>query len=147
MARASGEHVPGGDEDQWNAGSFIEVERVGDRNNIDGGHGKQFAVAAIDGVAEDGELAALILQSGDTFCAVIAEMHGRDQNALSGFEVGNILADFDNFAGDVGAENVRQIDAGQSLTHPDVEMVESAGAHADEDLIFARLRVGDGLRR
>ena len=49
-----------------------------------GRDGDQFAVAAIDGIAEHGKLAALVLQSSNTFHAVIAEMHGRKQNALAG---------------------------------------------------------------
>ena len=121
----------------------IEVERVGNGNDVHGGHGDQFAVAAIDGVAEHGELAALILQSGNALRAVIAEMHGRDQHALAGLEVGDVFADFDDFAGDVAAENVRQVHAGQALAHPEVEMVQGAGAHADQNLVFARLGIGN----
>ena len=56
---------------------------------------------------------------------------------------GDVLADFDDFTRDVAAEDVRQFHAGQSLAHPDIEMVERAGPHPDQDLIFARLRIGD----
>ena len=108
-----------------------------------GGHRDQFTVAAVDAVAKHGELAALVLQPGNALRAVIAERHRREQHALSGFEVGDVLADFDNFAGGIGAEDVRQIYAGQPLAHPDVEMVQSAGSNADEDLIFARPGIGD----
>ena len=76
---------------------------------------------------------------------MIAEAHGRDENALADFEIGNIFADFNNFSGRIGAENMRQVDAGEALPHPNIEMVERACADADEDLIFARLGVGDGL--
>src|SRR5208282_21865 len=140
---ASGKHVPRGDKHQWNAGSLVEIERIGDRNNIYGGYRQQLAIAAIDAVAEHGVLAALVLQSGNTLGATIAEKHGRKQNALSGFEVSDIFADFDNFAGNVAAEDVRQVHARETFAHPDVEVVQSAGAHANEYLIFARFGVGD----
>ncbi len=140
---ASGKHVPRGEKNQRNAGGLIEIERVGDRNDIHCGHRNQFAVAAVHGIAEHGELAALILQAGNALRAVITEMHGRKQHALSRFEVGDVLADFDNLAGSVAAEDVRQVNAGQSFAHPDVEMVQSASPHAYEDLVFARLGIGN----
>jgi hypothetical protein len=70
-------------------------------------------------------------------------MHGSEQDALSGLEVSDIRADFDDFAGYVAAEDVGQIDAGQSFADPHVEVVQGAGADADEDLVFARLGIGD----
>jgi len=85
----------------------------------------------------------LILQSGETLFAVIAEVHGREKDTLSGAKVGNVLAGFNDFSGDVAAEDVGQVHAGESFADEDVEVVESAGAHAYEDLIFARLGVGD----
>ena len=84
---ASGKHVPRCDEDQGDAGGLVEIERIGDRDHVGAGHGDQFAVAAVDRIAEDGELAALILQSGKAFRAVSAKVNGRDQHALAGFEI------------------------------------------------------------
>ena len=40
-------------------------------------------------------------------------------------------------------ENVRQFHSGQSLAHPQVQMVHRARFHADQHLILARLRIGD----
>jgi hypothetical protein len=74
---------------------------------------------------------------------MIAEMHGRDEDTLTRLEVGNVLADFDDFAGHVAAEGVREVNAGQASTYPDVEVVQGARAHAYEDLIFTRLGIGD----
>jgi hypothetical protein len=70
-------------------------------------------------------------------------MHGREQHALSGLEVGDILADFDNFAGGVSAQDMGQVHTGQSLAHPYVEVVQSARTHPYEDLILAWLGIGD----
>jgi hypothetical protein len=72
---------------------------------------------------------------------MIAEMHGREQDALSDFEPSNVLADFDNFARDIAAENVWQFHAGQTFAHPDIEVIHGTGSHANENLIFARLRI------
>ena len=74
---------------------MIEIQPIGDGDDIHRGHGDQFTVAAVDGVAKHGKLAALILQAGNALRAVIAEKHGRKHHALPGFEVGNVLADFD----------------------------------------------------
>src|SRR6202166_2122588 len=104
---ASRKHVPGSHEYQRHAGRLIEIERVGDRNDVDSGRRKQFAVAAVHAIADYGEIAALILQSGNALRAVIAEMHGRDQDALADFKIGNILAQFDDLSGNIAAHDVR----------------------------------------
>jgi hypothetical protein len=70
-------------------------------------------------------------------------VHGREQHALADFETSDVLADFDDFSGDVAAQNVRQLHAGQSFAHPDVEVIHGAGSYAHENLISARLRVGN----
>ena len=44
--------------------------------------------------------------------------------------------------GDVAAENVGQVYAGESLAHPQVEMVQGAGAHANQHLVLAGLGSG-----
>src|SRR5947209_19461832 len=70
-------------------------------------------------------------------------MYRRDQHALSGPEVGDVLADFNDFAGHVASEDVRQVNSGQSFAHPEVEVVQRASADADEDLIFTRFGIGN----
>ena len=86
---------------------------------------------------------ALVLQSGDALRAMIAEVHGCEQYAPADFEASYILADFDDFARDIAAEDVGQFHPRQAFAHPDVEMVHGAGFHAHDDLIFARLRIRD----
>src|SRR5208282_111312 len=71
-----------------------------------------------------------------------AEHHGREQHALTRFESADVLADLGHFACDVASENVRQLHPRQSLAHPDIEMVERAGPHPNQHLIFTRLGIG-----
>ena len=107
MAGAHGgkadQHVPRGHEDEWDAGGLIKVECVGNRNDVRRGNGDQLAVAAVDGIAKDGELAALVLHSREAFLAVSAEVHGGDQDALAWRESGNVFADLSDLARDVAA--------------------------------------------
>ena len=101
----------------------------------------EFAIASVHSTAEHSEFRALILQPRCTLGAVIAEMHRREQHPLTGFEAGHVLAEFDYLARDVAAQNVRQFDAGQALTYPEVEVVHCASLDADQNLILARLRI------
>src|ERR1700683_4643856 len=70
-------------------------------------------------------------------------MHGSKKNTLAGRKSADVLAGLDDLSGDVAAQDVRQLHAGQTSAHPYVEVIESTSAHADEHLIFARRRVGD----
>ena len=72
-----------------------------------------------------------------------AVVHRRQQHPLPGFEPADVLAHFDHFAGDVAAENVRQLHSRQSFAHPDVQMIQGTCSHAHQHLILARLRIGD----
>src|ERR1700688_3183125 len=137
----SRKHVPRGDKYQRHAGRLIEIERVGNRNDVDSGRGKQFAVAAIHAIAQDGKIPALILQSGNALRTVIAEMHGRNQDALADFKIGNILAQFDDLPSHIAAHDVRQVHSRQPAAHEYIEMIHGARAHPDQDLILARLRI------
>ena len=94
-------------------------------------------------IAQHRELRALVLQSRDALCAVIAEVHGREQHALAGLEAGDVLADLDDLAGNVAAQDVRQLHPGQPLAHPQIQVVQGAGFHPDQHLVFAQLRVGN----
>jgi xanthine dehydrogenase accessory factor len=73
---------------------------------------------------------------------MIAKVHGREENALPGLEFGDIFAEFDDLARNVAAEDMRQLNAGQAFAHPDIEMVQAAGANPYEHLVLAKLRVG-----
>src|SRR5579864_944113 len=82
---AADEHVPCGKKNQGYARGLIEIEEVGNWNHTPGRNRDQLAIAAIYGVAEHGEFAALILQAGTAFRTAIAKMHGREQDPLFGF--------------------------------------------------------------
>jgi hypothetical protein len=64
---AAGKHVPGGEEHQGHAGGLLEVERIGNWNDVDSRDRHEFTIAAIHSVAQNREFAALVLQSGHAF--------------------------------------------------------------------------------
>jgi len=74
---------------------------------------------------------------------MIAEMHRCDQHSLAGLESVNVLAHFDDLASNIAARNVRQLYPGESLAHPNVEMVHGAGADAYQHVVFAQLWIWD----
>jgi len=78
--------VPRGKKYQRHAGGLIEIEGVGNWNNVYRRNSDQFAIASVNPIAKDGEFAALVLQAGGTLCTAIAKMHGREQDALAGFQ-------------------------------------------------------------
>src|SRR5215469_8577237 len=135
----SDQHVPRRDEYERDTGCLIEIERVWNGNHICDRSCEEFTVSSVNGVADHRKFAALILEPGKAFCAVSAEMHWSDQDALTRFESGDVFANLDDFADDVAAENVRQLHAGQSLAHPHVQMIKRARFHPDQHLIFAWL--------
>ena len=142
MPRAADQHVPGGGEHQRQAGGLVEVQTVRNRDHIHGRHGDQLAIPAIDAIAQDGELRAQVLQSGDALGAVIAEMHRRQQYPLPGLEAGDVLADLGNLSGNVRAQDVRQLHSGQTFADPQIDVVQGAGFDPDENLVPARLGIG-----
>jgi hypothetical protein len=56
---------------------------------------------------------------------------------------GYVLACFDYLAGDVAAEDVRERYFADALANPEIEMIQRAGSNTNQNLILARLRVGD----
>ena len=68
---------------------------------------------------------------------------GDNRTRVPGFRSRDVLAALNHFARDVAAQDVRQLDAGQSLAHPQVEVIQRAGADADEHMILAQLGIGN----
>jgi hypothetical protein len=118
-----------------------EVEFVGKRNHIDGGYRNQLAITALNQVSTHRELGALVLQSRNTFRAMIAEMHGRDEHALAWLEPSDILTDLHDLSREITSENVWQLYARQAFAHPKVQMVHGAGLDSHQNLIFPRLGI------
>src|SRR5262249_5438827 len=50
---------------------------------------------------------------------------------------------FNDFSGDVAPGNVRQLHAGKPLAHPEIEVLHGASFHTYENLVFARLWIGN----
>src|SRR3984893_8749858 len=138
-AGQSHQHVPGCQKYQWQACGLSEVKSIRNRNQVHRGHRDQIAVSAIDSIPENGKFGALVLQSSNAFRAASTEMHGGYQHPLTRFEPGHVLSDFGHFACDVAAQNVRQLHARQSFSHPEVQMIQRAGSHSHQHLVLARL--------
>src|SRR5258708_20517228 len=106
---AANEHVPCGQENERDTGGLIEIEFVWNGNDAHCGDGNQFAVTAVHAVADDGKLASLILQSGNAFHTLIAEMHRCDEDSPPGLEASHVFTYFNNVSGDVATQDVREI--------------------------------------
>ena len=136
-ARAGDEHVPGGEEHHGNGGGLLEGEVAGDADGAVLGGGQQFGVAAVAAVAEGGEAAAEIVLAAQASLALAATESGREQHAPSGLHPAAQRAHLDNLARDVAAQHMRHGEphAGDARAHEEVEVVQGAGAHADEDFV------------
>src|ERR1035438_1109589 len=71
----SDQHVPCGHKYERDAGCLIEIQRVGNWDDTRPRHGDQLAVAAVDSITQNRELAALVLHTRQALHAVSAEMH------------------------------------------------------------------------
>jgi hypothetical protein len=76
---------------------------------------------------------------------MIAEYHRREQNARSTLDALDIAANFSDVSGDVTAVDMRQLDSWQSLSNPEVQMIQRARANTHQHLILARTHVGNVL--
>ena len=144
---AAHQHVPCRRENQGNAGRLLEgkLHTFRNRNYADAGDGDVFAIAAVIGITQDAEVGAKVLASGDAFDAVSAEGHGSQEHTLSYRQVGNVLAQFGDFSGDVTAVDMRQLDAGEPFADEQIEVVERACLHSNQNLVFAKLGLSDIL--
>jgi len=139
---AAYKHVPRSKEHERHAGGVHEVERVGDGDHVDLGYSNQLTVAAVDGIAQHGELRAEIVMAAHAPLAVIAEDHRGEQNAGARLDAGDVLARLDHLACHVAAENMRQLHPGQSFAYPQIKMVQRAGANSNQHVVLAQ----DGIR-
>jgi hypothetical protein len=74
---------------------------------------------------------------------VIAKNHGREQHPLAGLRTADVFPHFDHFPRHIAAQNVGQVNAGQSSANPEIQMVQCAGFDANQHLIPAGLGIGD----
>jgi hypothetical protein len=74
---------------------------------------------------------------------VIAEVHGREQDPLPRSEASDVLAHFGDLARDVSSQNVWQGHPRQTLADPKIDVVESAGFDANQNLVLPWLGIGN----
>src|SRR5450432_82677 len=136
---AGHQHVPGGEEDQGGRGGIFEGHGVRDLDDAVFGRGQEVRIAAIRSVAEDGIAAAKVVVAGQAVGALAAAQARRKQDAPAGADAPAEAAGFDDFARDVAAEDVGhgELHARNARAHKEVEVVEGAGAHPDEDVAGA----------
>ena len=142
-ASAGDEHMPGGEEDEWDAGGLVEAEGVGNRDYFGTRHDNEFAIASLDELSADSELAAEAVLAALAELAAIAGTHGCKEYPLAFPEIGYVFANARDNAADVAAEDQRQLNAGNALADPEVEVVEGAGFHLDKHLVLTQLGFGD----
>src|SRR5687768_9245751 len=67
------------------------------------------------------------------------------QNLCSRLNPGNELTNLFHYSGNITAENMwqRNLDAGQTSAHKQIQMVERAGLHLDQHLISSNDRLVD----
>jgi hypothetical protein len=142
---AGDEHVPGGEENERNGGGLFERKAGGHGDSVARGRADVFGVASGDEIAEERVFAAEIVVAGEAGGAASAADAGLEEDFLADGDVGDEFADGGDFAGDVAAVDVRHgdLNAGNAVTNEKIEMVQGAGADADEDLVGAGARIGD----
>ena len=141
--RASDEHVPSGLENERNRRSFFPSEILGIREAVDFRGADKFRAATINHVAEIRGLAAMIVEAGKAGRAFAAAYERCEHNFLADAHVGDVGANFRDFAGNVTSGNVRKRDLhiGQAAADPTVKMIQRASLYADEDIIRTERRL------
>jgi hypothetical protein len=143
--RAGEQHVPGGLENERDGSGFFErkIFRIGEAVGFGAAH--ESGAAAVDHVAKIGKLRAVVVATGEAGRTFAASDSGSEENLLARAYFGDACTDFFDHAGNVAAGNVRQrnLQPGNALADPKIEMVEGAGVDGDEDLAEAGFGLGD----
>ena len=128
---------PGGEEAERDTGGFFEGEVVGDADCTVLRGCEEFGVAAIAGIAEHGIAAAQVVVAGETGLALAATQSRREQHAPARLDALAQRPHLDDFARDVAAQYMRQgeFHAGNAGAYEEVEVVQGASAHADQDFV------------
>ena len=101
-------------------------------------------VAAVDGRADDGEVAVQIAATRQPRALGHLRQRGIDHHAVADVRTFHVVSDRDDFAGDIHARDVREGEARHrepavALDH--IEVVERGEHHPDDDV----LRTGVGI--
>src|ERR1017187_9698964 len=131
------EHVPGGEKHQRGGGGTLEAHVVGDLDGAILRRGEQFGIAAVDGVAEHGEAAAEVVVAREALLALAATLSRGQEDAPARLDALAELASGDNLARDIAAQDVRhgELHARDAGADEEVQMIQRAGADADENLV------------
>src|SRR5258706_6320664 len=139
------QHVPGSERHQWQRGSFGPAQVLRPGNYIDARHAEKFRITSVANTADNVVFEAHVVATSEAFAAMTARDSRLDHYFVARFYPGDQLADLTHHAGDIVAENMRQRDfnSRQAAAHPDVEMIQRAGAHLDQDFVGFELRIGN----
>src|SRR5260370_39315452 len=102
--------MPSGLENKGDRGSFFEGEILGIRQAIYLGRTNEFSAAAVDHVAQVGELAAVIVLAGKASRAFSAGYAGRENDFLAGADNSYLGANMGELSGNIADRNVRRRD-------------------------------------
>src|ERR1019366_5263300 len=118
-------------------GGALEAHVVGDLDGAVLRRGEQFGVAAVDSVAEHGEAAAEVVVAQQTLLALAATLSRGEEDAPARLDALAEFASGDNLARDIATQDVRhgKLHARDAGADEEIEMIEGAGADADEDLV------------
>lgn len=142
--RAGEQHVPGSLKNQRDGRRLFKRKIFRMRKAVHVRAAYEFRATAVNQVAEIGKLRAIVVKSGEALCAFAAGDARSQQNFLASSDSGDARAGFFDDTSDVAPGNVREWnrESGDALANPEVEMVEGASVHANED--FAETRFGFG---
>ncbi len=79
----------------------------------------------------------MVIKASHAGCALATANQWREDNFLADAYCGDIRADVGDFTGDIAAWNMRKWNrnARDTATHPQIEMIQRAGLHANENFI------------
>ena len=106
--------------------------------------GHQLGVAAIDAVSVNRIAPAEIVAAGQALGTLAAAHARRKQHAPARFHALAQLTHRHHFAGDIGAQHVRhgELQPRNSGAHEKIQVIERAGAHAQQNLVGFDRRLG-----
>ena len=135
--RACHEHVPGCLKNQRHSRRLLETEIFRIRHAIYFRAADIFGAASVNHVAEIGKFTAAVVRARKAGGAFAAGNARREDDLLPDVNSRHVFADLRHFSGDVAPGNVRQRDGyvGEAAAHPEIQVIQRAGAHADKHFI------------
>ena len=137
--------MPGGVGRDGQGGGFRERHLIGNRVGVDGWRRDVLGVAAIY-IDPDAQLARapLVVAAGAVFAEIVTlAFHAViQQDPVANLQIGaGVGADLHYFPGDIAAQDVREASAVIG-TEVQIQVIQGAGAHPQQNLARANLRLG-----